>query len=294
MPIMNNCTLNIAAVTVNWERPQDTIECVNSILACGLSENQVVIVDNGSMDDSVDRFRENFPNVDVIKLQKNFGFAAGYNVGIQKALNKGASRVLIINNDAIIDTNSIQAMLESPWDVAIPKILYYEEPNRIWSAGCQWRKFPPCVTHIGRGQLDTQAFNIAYTLDYASGCAMMIKREVFENSGGFDPIFESYYEDYDFCYRVRQAGYIIGFVPQSRVFHKGSQTIGKYTSRRWQLNGRNAVIFYRKDNRFSWQSLWICVGVMSMVEIIRGHIEILPDFFTGVKEGLQLVKHRTF
>ena len=289
---MEKMQLNLAVVTVNWQRALDTIECVSSLLKCNVPINHIFIIDNGSTDDSISLLRSNFPDGNIIALDKNYGFTGGYNFGIQHALTNRYSRyshIFLINNDTVAEHNSIHALLESPWDIAIPKIVFYNEPNHIWAAGCRLRRIPPSISYIGHNKLDSPTFNIPYPLDYATGCALMVKRVVFEKIGGFDTIYESYYEDYDFCHRVRQVGYTIGYVPQSKILHKVSRSLGEYSPHRWQLIGRNLVIFYRKDNRFPWRSLCIYLVWISIREIILGHVRILPVFFKGVREGLKLI-----
>ena len=287
---MNQFIYNLAVVIVNWNRPYDTIECVDSILFANVPQTQIYIVDNGSEDDSIQQIKEKFPDVNLLESETNIGFAGGYNLGIQQVLKTNFSNVLIINNDTTVMPDSLQLLIVSEWDVAIPKIVYYHDPGRIWSAGCRWRRFPPSVVFIGLNHLDSPSYNISYPLDYATGCAMMIRRHVLEKIGGFDPIFESYYEDCDFCYRVRENGFKIGYVPQSKIFHKVSQTIGEYSPRRWNLMGRNLVIFYRKDNRFSWMSMWIYINWVIVREILKGHIAIIPEFVKGVREGLTVCR----
>jgi GT2 family glycosyltransferase len=331
---MSSVHPNVAVVIVNWQRPKDTIECVRSVLAGDLPRVQVLVVDNGSHDDSVDQFKQAIPDISImaslqkqefyrrdaenaeknneepsalcvsavkkdlfavssiIPLPENLGFAGGYNAGIQHALAGPATHVFLLNNDTTIEPETIPALLDASWDVAVPKILFYDEPRRIWAAGCRWRSLPPSVAMIGFRRGDAPAYDFPRPLDFATGCALMVKRQVLEKLGGFDADFESYMEDYDFCYRVRQAGFTIGYVPRARILHKGSQTLGEYTSRRWWHQGKNTVLFYRKDNRYTWGALWIFLFWVTLRETIKGHIGILPGFWGGVREGLRFLKQK--
>lgn len=282
----------IVVVIVNWERLEDTIECVRSVLASDLKPEQVLLVDNGSRDDSVTRVKDACPGISLLSLEENRGFAGGYNAGIECALLSGAERILLLNNDTVVDPQAIPLLAETSWDAAIPKILYYEQPERIWAAGAAWRSFPPSVVMTGYNKLDGPAYNTPRKLDYATGCAIMAKRRVLECVGGFNPEFENYMEDYDFFHRLRGGGFRVGYVPEARIFHKVSQTLGPTSAQRWFYLGRNTVLFYRIENRFPAWMLWSYLGWYGMREFFKGQSKFLPDFWRGVQAGLAWLKDK--
>lgn len=282
----------VVCVIVNWERPADTIECIDSILNSNMPEMQVLVVDNGSKDSSSEQISRLFPQVTLVSLPQNLGFAGGYNKGIRHALNIGASHIFLLNNDTVIEPETISRLIDSPWDVAVPKILFYDKPDYIWSAGARWRAFPPSVVMIGFRQQDGQFYAVSHRLEYATACALMIQRHVLEIVGGFDQEFVNYMEDYDFAYRVKEAGFSMGFVPEAKVFHKVSRTLGEYTPRRWKYQGKNTVLFYRKNRRFSWWKLWTFLIWVTFRETITGKFVILPGLWKGVLEGLRLLNQK--
>jgi GT2 family glycosyltransferase len=282
----------VIVVIVNWERPEDTIECIQSVLNSQRASPQVLVVDNGSNDDSVQRISSLYPDIEIIELDQNLGFAGGYNAGIDRALKMRAEKIFLLNNDAVVEPETISALMEAPWDVAVPKIVYYDQPGRIWAAGSRWRIFPPAVVMIGYQKIDGAEYKASYSLKYATGCALMIRREVLERIQGFDSEFENYMEDYDFTYRVRAAGFTMGFVPEARVRHKVSQSLGETSPQRWRYLGRNTVLFYRKDERFSSWTLSVYLFWFLLRETIKGQIAYLPHFFKGVREGLQVIKRK--
>jgi len=285
-------------VIVNWERPHDTIECVRSVLASDATQFQILVVDNGSRDDSITQISQACPGVDLLALPGNLGFAGGYNAGIEHALTSGAELVFLLNNDTIIESDAIAALLSAPWDVSVPKILHYSRPNRIWAAGARWRLFPPSVVMLGygllgRGEEDGPRWDVPRELEYATGCALMVRRCVFETVGGFDLDFENYMEDYDFCYRVQAAGYTIGYAPTARVFHKVSQTLSQSSPRWWWYMGRNTILFYRRDNRFPSWMLWSFLIWVFPREVVKGNAAYLSDFWRGVKDGLKFLRRHS-
>jgi GT2 family glycosyltransferase len=273
-------------VIVNWERPQDTVECLRSIYAADCPDTTVLLVDNGSKDGSPEKITAVFPELAVFQLPENLGFAKGYNEGIRLALQSGAQNILLLNNDTVVEKEALAALEAAPWDVSVPKILYYHKPDRIWSAGCRWRAFPPSVIMRGYNQKDGPAYSQPTPLEYATSCALFIKRPVLESVGGFDPVFSSYMEDYDFSYKIRAAGFSIGYTPEARILHKVSQSLGADSPQRWRLQGRNTVLFYRKDGRFPARYLLTFLAWFTTREFIKGRAAILPAFWRGVQEGL--------
>jgi len=279
---------SVVIVIVNWQRPKDTIECVRSVLESDYSDTQIIVVDNGSEDGSVDKINEACPDISLISLPKNLGFTGGYNTGIGHAQKLDPAYIFLINNDTVVESGTVRYLTESNWDVAVPKITYYDAPDTIWAAGARWRKFPPTVKMIGYQKQDAQKYNNAYPLDYTTGCALMVKTKVFDKISGFDPQFISYMEDYDFSYRVIGSGFTMGYVPEAIVHHKVSKTLGLSSPQRWHYLGRNNVLFYRKDNRFPVYLMWSALGWIFIREIFQGNISHLPSFWNGMMEGLNI------
>lgn len=278
-------------VTVNWRKPHDTIECIQSVTRTGFPPDQILVVDNGSQDESSEQIRSACPGVELLDLPQNLGFSGGYNSGMDRVFTAGAEQVFILNNDTIIDGSTIPALLDCDYDVAVPKILYHRDPKRIWSAGARWRKFPPMVVMRGYKQLDSRKYDLPTKLEYATACALLIRREVIDQVGGFDPEFFSYHEDYDFAYRVVRAGFTLGYVPKARVWHKVSQTLGLSSEQFWWYLGRNSVLFYRKEERFPVWMLVSFLAWMTLREAVKLNFRRLPDFWKGVQSGLDWVRH---
>lgn len=279
----------VVVVIVNWERPQETIQCIQSVIESDFPDIQIIVIDNGSGDDSLEQIQKEFPAITLIPLPDNIGFTGGYNTGIEHALKTEANHVFLINNDTVIEKDTIQQLVGSRWDVAVPKIAFYENSNLIWAAGARWRRFPPTVKMIGYQKQDNQKYNRSYPLDYATGCALMVKRAVLSKLGGFDPQYVNYMEDYDFSYRVKESGYSIGYVPEAKVLHKVSRSLGISSPQRWHYLGRNTVLFYRKGNRFPTYMLWSSLGWIFIREILLGNSSQLSSFYQGLKEGLKII-----
>jgi hypothetical protein len=279
----------VLIIIVNWERPNDTIECIGSITESPHYAQRILVVDNGSTDNSTTLIRKAYPAIDLLVLPKNSGFAGGYNAGIEWGLKTQATHFFLLNNDTVIYRDTISALLSVNWDVVVPKILYFEHPDIIWAAGSRWRRFPPAIVMEGRGKRDSSLYDQPRSLEYATGCALLLRRNVFDSLSGFDPVFKNYMEDYDFCYTLRQQGLTLGYQPASRVLHKESRSLGVQSPRRWYYLGRNTVLFYRKERRFSYLTLWSVLFWFTIRETVNGYVRLLPHFWHGVREGFSVL-----
>ena len=119
---MNNKAFDVVVVIVNWERPPDTIQCIRSVLESQLVKLQIVVVDNGSRDDSIKQIRSAFPEISLIPLKRNLGFAGGFNVGIEWALQMPVPYIFLLNNDTVLEATTIKSLIEAPWDVSVPRL----------------------------------------------------------------------------------------------------------------------------------------------------------------------------
>lgn len=212
-------------VTLNWNLKDDTIACVESVLAANVALRQIVVVDNGSTDGSVKALRTRFgPDLPIVGNETNLGFGSGMNQGIRYALSQGAASVLILNNDTIVDTEMVGVLLQAGDTVERPGILgpaiyYYDAPDKIWKLGDIRHRWLPMPLSVRNPSLSSP-----FRVDYVTGCGMLIRRDVLERIGLFDERYFMYFEDADFCRRARDAGFSVWCVPQARMWHKVSLT----------------------------------------------------------------------
>lgn len=251
----------IFSVVVNYQRSKDTSECLQSLETAGFKQERIVLIDNNSGDDSAKILAKKFPCLNLIKSQKNLGFAQGNNEGIKLALKKGATQVLFLNNDAYVEKNFLknisQALhLENKAAIIGPKIYFapgYEYHKKyspkdsgkvIWYAGASidWQNV--LGKHRGLDEVDRGQYDSCQKTEFVSGCCMLIKKEVFSKIGFFDPRYFLYLEDMDFCVRAKKAGFGLYYFPQAVVWHKNLGT-GKNTSSALQdyYYTRNRLLF---------------------------------------------------
>ena len=238
-------------IVLNWNLPGDTIACVRS-LQRGLSAGSaIIIVDNASSDDSLRQFGEVFGDqVMVVALESNRGFAGGMNAGIEAALQAGAGSVLLLNNDTIADADMIPRLREAA--VTLPRagilgpaIYYYDAPARLWQAGTRRSALLPVPVNLGGAAL-RRARGRPLRVDAVTGCAMLVRREVFSRIGPLDSRYAMYYEDADFCYRARGAGFEIWCVPQARMWHRVSLSARQVPQTTRAIAAWGRARFYRQ------------------------------------------------
>jgi GT2 family glycosyltransferase len=240
----------ISIVVLNWNGKDDTMECLESVRQMDYPNFNVIVVDNGSSDDSVKAIQERYPEVIVLETEKNLGFAGGNNVGISYALRNGAEYILLLNNDTVVDSQLLKNLIQAESIVQqegifSPKIYYYSNPQKIWYAGARWVNKVSGFDHIGQGCIDNgQDFSSIAETDYACGCALFINVDLLKRIGLFDEKFFLTFEETDLCYRARRMGVKTYFVPEAKVWHKVSASLG----------GEGSALFnyFLMRNRLLW------------------------------------------
>jgi len=244
----------VYTVTLNWNRCDDTLRCVASLLRLTYTPMGVLVVDNGSTDGSSTAIAERFPQVEQVINRHNLGFAAGFNVGIRYALTHGAELVLVLNNDTWCEPLMLSLLvgaMDDPRIGAVSPVIYYgDRPNQIWSVG--GNRHPLTLEWIDKrqGQRVTADWPAFLDRDYLVGCAILFRRALLEQVGLFDEGFFVYYEDSDISLRARRAGFRLGVVRDARMWHQVAASSGGSASpneRYWM--GRSSVRFFRKHAR---------------------------------------------
>ncbi len=254
---------HIAIIVLSYNNAADTLECLGSLLKLEGKPYHIYLVDNGSIDDTLNKVQEQFPEVEILALGHNFGVPTGFNKGIIKALRDGFEYVMILNNDTVCDSKMITEMLQvaqADHDCAMvmPKVGYYPPKDRplnrrdIWADGGYFRKFPPTIKlKDNRSRID---FETPRIIEYAPTCGLLMHRRVFDNIGLFDEGFFFFYEDWDYSERIRAAGLNIWVAPKALLWHKVSKATGKDKSFYWQQMGESTARFmnrhYSKFGKF--------------------------------------------
>jgi GT2 family glycosyltransferase len=223
MPTGDSSAQLLYIVILNWNRPADTIACLRATVRSDYPNFRALLVDNGSTDDSVAQIRRTFPEIPLLQNKTNLGYAAGNNVGIRYALMHGAEYILLLNNDAFVERDTFSRLVAATVDdptvaAAGCKVHIFEDPRRLWAAG-------ECFVPRGNYPLDDGRFDTLTEIDYAVGCCILMRRNALEDVGLLDAEFFAIHEERDWCYRARDAGYRILYVPGAVVYHKVSTSL---------------------------------------------------------------------
>lgn len=284
----------ITIVTVDYNRHADTCACLDSLLSSSGSTPSIIVIDNGSTE-PLDLAA--YPAVELIRLDRNLGFAGGFNVGLRRALEQGAEAALVLNNDTLAAPDMLSALAaELRDDVGItgPRIFYAADPQRIWSDGFDAQPLTLELVHGRRGKLESDVDDRApRTVDYVLGCAMLIRRDVLETVGLFDERFFAYYEDLDYCRRAQAAGFRLVTVPAARLWHKVAGTTGLDHPHRQYLLAFGSVRFFTKHAGWRWPIIGLYRSGSAFKTLVkfalRRRRDLIGAHLRGLKDGWQSV-----
>ncbi|RPH33050.1 glycosyltransferase family 2 protein [bacterium] len=225
----------VAVIVVNWNGRDITLECLHSLSALTYPRADLIVVDNGSSDGSVEAIRARYPDVTLLTMPENLRFAGGNNAGMREALARGADMVLLLNNDTVVDaeflTRLVARMEANPsYGMVAPKIFYFGQPDRLWFAGGTISMWAGTMRHIGIREVDCGQYDTVREIGYASGCCILVRAEVIRKIGMLDESYHMYTEDADWSMRARRGGYALVFEPAARVWHKLSVSAGGHLS----------------------------------------------------------------
>ncbi len=219
----------VGVVILNWNQEQDTRECLESLRLVRDVPLRVILVDNGSAHESVDRLERQFSEAIIIRLPENRGFAAGNNAGIERAIKEDVSHILLLNNDTLVEAGFLRPLLDAlheDWTGVVgPKIYHHPDVTRLWFAGgvVNWRT--GSQWHLGAGEIDQGQWDSPRDVDYITACCLLAPARIFREVGGLDERYFIYFEETDWNIRIRRRGYRCRYVPTSRIFHKVSQAM---------------------------------------------------------------------
>lgn len=290
---MDDTSPAVAITVLNYNGAQITLNCVDSVLKIDYPNFRVIVVDNGSTDDSVARFKEAFtdPRIELLVNDRNEGYAGGNNRGIERSLAAGAEYVLVLNNDTIVEPGCLA-----------PLVGAMERDRRIGIAACTIIEVNSAVAR-NRGyrlSLFTGATatcsqeregDAPAEVDYVCGAAILLRVATIKEIDAFDPKFFLTWEDADLCYRARAAGYRVCFVPGPGVQHLHSETINRMRPWGAYYGTRNKAWFIRRHGKLMHR---VFFGVFSFCyhyprvvlgRLYRREFELLPSILKGIVVG---------
>ena len=288
----------VTIIILNWNGKEDTIECLESLKHITYPNYEILLVDNGSTDGSVECFRERYPVMEIIENGENLGFAEGNNVGIRRAMDDGADYVLLLNNDTVVDPEFLGELVkvaEGDEEIGVvgPKIYYYDEPNKIHYGGGKINWWIGRPYHCLINTIDSDNFiNDAEDVDFVTGCCMLLNVQI-NNDIFFDEKYFAYFEDADLCVRLQRSGYKLVYNPNSKIWHKISRSSGLQSEFYNYHFGRNRILFMKKHAHFMYKIIFypyqvVFKGLVGFLYfgIKYKKIKLANAFLNGIKDGL--------
>lgn len=285
----------VSIITVNYNQTEVTCALLDSIRRQDYRNVETFVVDNGSRDDPGLLFTAQYPEVHFIRSEKNLGFAGGNNLALP---GTRGDYLFFVNNDAELTDGCIRRLLDlfqtAPnLGIVSPLICYFPEKDRpydlIQYAGMTLvNPLTARNTTTGNRQPDRGQFSEPCPTGYAHGAAMMTPRHVLDRVGLMDEGFFLYYEEVDWCERIRRAGFSIWVEPRARVYHKESLTVQKMGALKTYYLNRNRVWFMRRNYR-GWRLgvfyaflLLVTVPKNVVLYLIRREMANLRAFLRGI------------
>lgn len=292
----------VSIIIPNWNLKKDCLECLASVgglnyplsTSPGQAGYEVIVVDNGSIDGSVEAIRKKFPWVKVLALKKNYGYAGGLNRGIKKSQGE---YLLLFNNDIVLDKDILKNLVkvaESDKEIGAvgPKVYFYDRPKIIQKVYGKIDRKTLEIENVGRGEKDKGQYDKLKEVDALVSVGLLARREVFDKIGLLDERYFILYEDVDFFIRARNAGYKMVFAPQAKMWHKGSKSLSKikpqityyFTRNRLLARSKFCPLTFRehlKNLRFMFSSFCLMVIDKKRKNQYKAIVQGIYDFYRG-------------
>ncbi len=240
----------ISIITVNYDHPEVTLALLSTLRQITYPNIEIIVVDNASPNDDPAILKNSYPEIVFIQSTVNLGFAGGNNLGIRIAKGK---YLLFINNDTEVEPEFLEPLVmkleTNPSIGAVsPKIKFYSHPDTIQFCGQAPMNHYTMRSHgIGHGIVDAGQFEVDSLTHFVHGAAMMVPRNVIEKVGLMPECYFLYYEELDWCARIKKAGYELWYVHNSTILHKESISTGKLSPFKTYYMNRSRLLYLRRN-----------------------------------------------
>ena len=285
----------ILAIVLNWRQALVTLDCVDDLLAMSGPHPDILVLDNGSGDDSVLLLQAHQDKFTLEALPRNVGFSAANNIGLRRALAEGYDYALLINNDAFAAPDMLEKMLaEAQSDIALlsPKIYYEAEPGRIWFANGRRQPTTLDLRDTGRGAMDGPQYAQSHDVDYLLGTCLLVNLQAVRVVGLLDEQYFFYFEDLDWSLRFQQAGYRLRLVADAHLYHRVALSTGSdedSPQRRYYL-AYGGVRFWRSHSNLGRPAAIAVFRMGSAAKmvarlVINGRFDSAVAYLRGLRDG---------
>ncbi|MBN2604048.1 MAG: glycosyltransferase family 2 protein [Candidatus Thermoplasmatota archaeon] len=273
----------VSIIIINYNNWENTVECLESLKDIKYENYEIIVIDNGSTNNSYHEIKCRYSSLKIFKLNNNLGFSSGVNFGISKAQNY--EYLLLLNNDVTVDKLFLTKLVFGiQLDKNIGLIgskIYYSQSKKIWSAGIGMRRITKATYLYAFNDNNKLWKSRGLEVDYLTGCCLLIRKDVIDKVGLFDEEYFMYYEDIDFCMRAKEKFFKIVYFPSSIVWHKGGGASNKVFIDYYRM--RNHFIFLKK--RFHYKNSYILI-ICFYIFVERMLRAIVRKFLLGDQENL--------
>lgn len=291
----------VGVILVNYNGAEYTDSCIESVARSSYTSYEIIIVDNASTDDSISKIESKYGNkIHILKNRCNDGFAKANNRGIEYALQIGCDLIMLLNNDTVVEENLIFELVncskKNTKSIISPKIMHFYPNDLIWSAGGEINWIKGNTLQYGYKVKENEYTKAEKNrkVGFATGCCMLIPKEVIEEIGLLEESYFLYYEDTDYCMKAKEKGINIIYCHSARMYHKVSATTGGSGGNIYiYYSNRNRLYFNKKynKNRFFFWIFFILGSIKKILKwiitrqfkLIKVLIMAICDYKSGVK-----------
>ncbi len=282
------------------------MDCLPSVLAMDYPNYETVVIDNGSTDNTQTFLRENFPQVQVVTLQPNRGYAGGFDAGLEYAAQRGADYFLVMNNDTEIDSHALTALVEaaqaqSQAGFVTGKVYFFDRRDVFQSVGKKEHPILGSGDYLGYEEKDLGQYDQPAERAFVDDVYTLVNRRLYDEVGGYDPQFYLQCEEFDWQLRAKKAGWKIYYTPHAKLWHRGSVTTGGVGSPTNNYFLERSRIIALAKNMSVWQAaryvLWS--GAQSVYRLAGAALRFNARTFKprlarllGISSGLGWMIHK--
>lgn len=279
MAKINNHLPKIGIILVNYNGARDTLQCVRSIQQSTYTNYKIYIIDNNSINEDYALLQQLQEDIQLIKLNENLGFSGGNNFGMRFAIDDSCEYILLLNNDTVIENNTLSHMVKiinnnNNIGILGCRIHYYSNKDLIWFAGGNLVKYMGTAKHVVKMQ------NGLKYVTFLTGCCMMIPKKVIESLGSLSEDYFLYFEDTDFCSKVTNSGWKLAVDLDAVVYHKVSSSTKEYSDLYFYYNTRNRFLFIKNNITGMTKLIAYIYSFISMIfKLLKYRKKVILDGF---------------
>jgi GT2 family glycosyltransferase len=274
----------VGCVIINWNGWRETLVCLDALRSNHYPELLVVVVDNGSTDDSVQRIRAAYPELPLVQTGKNLGFSGGNNAGIREVMRHDVKYVWLLNNDTQPTSHALGElvrMAESDFRLgAVGSVLHYmSDPQRIQAWGGGWINL-----WTGYSSHATARPQVGRRLDFLTAASMLVRRKTLEDVGLMDDRFFLYWEDAELCFRLRRSGWQLGVAPRAIVLHNVNASACKSSTAIDRYYTYSAIRFLSQYSHVPQLASFLFLFFRLLRRVLLGRVDAIRSVWQGVSD----------